>query len=163
MHVLVTAASRHGATREIAVAIADRLGEHGLQVAVADPAEVTGFGPYDAVVVGSAVYAGHWLDAAKKLVERHAPELTARPVWLFSSGPVGDPPKPDEAAVEVDDLVAATGAQGHEVFAGKIERSTLGFAERAIVRALKVPVGDFRDWDAIDTWADHIALELEAK
>ena len=160
MHVLVTAASRHGATGEIADAIAQRLREHGLQVTVADPAEVTGLESHGAAVVGSAVYAGHWLGPAKELVGRLEAELSARPVWLFSSGPVGDPPRPDDDAVQVDDLVAATGARGHRVFAGKIDRDALGFAERAIVRALKVPGGDFRDWDAITTWADHIAVEL---
>ncbi len=163
MHVLVTAASKHGATGEIAEAIAGRLREHGLQVTVADPAEVTRLESYGAVVLGSAVYAGHWLDPAKELVERFDAELTARPVWLFSSGPVGDPPKPDQDAVQVDDLMAATGALGHELFAGKIDRSALGFAERAIVRALRVPVGDFRDWDAVDTWADHVAGEVAAR
>jgi menaquinone-dependent protoporphyrinogen IX oxidase len=50
---------------------------------------------YDAVVLGSAVYAGHWLKPAREPVGRLGTFLADRPVWLFSSGPVGDPPKPE--------------------------------------------------------------------
>jgi menaquinone-dependent protoporphyrinogen oxidase len=31
---------------------------------------------------------------------------------------------------------------------------------RAIVAALRVPVGDYRDWSAIQAWADEIADAL---
>jgi hypothetical protein len=60
------------------------------------------------IEIGSAVYAGHWLEPAKRLVERHRGSLSELPVWLFSSGPVGDPPKPEEPPVDVS-LVATIG------------------------------------------------------
>jgi menaquinone-dependent protoporphyrinogen oxidase len=69
---------------------------------------------------------------------------------LFSSGPIGDPPKPNEEnPVDVAEIVAATGAREHRVFAGKLVKRQLGFGERAIVVALRVPEGDFRDWAEI--------------
>ena len=92
MRVLVTAATKYGATTEIAQAIAETLGEHGLEATILPPEQVEGVDGYDAVVLGSAVYAGHWLEPARELVERHAAALAGLPVWLFSSGPVGDPP-----------------------------------------------------------------------
>jgi menaquinone-dependent protoporphyrinogen oxidase len=162
MRVLVTAATRYGATAEIATAIAEVLGEHGLEAAVLPLEQVEGVDGYDAVVVGSAVYAGHWLKPARELVERHAGTLAGRPVWLFSSGPVGDPPKPEEDPVDVADLLAATGAREHRVFAGKLVRKQLSFPERAIVSALRVPEGDFRDWTEIRRWAAEIADALAA-
>jgi menaquinone-dependent protoporphyrinogen oxidase len=64
MRVLVTAATKYGATAEIAQAIAEGLGEHGLEATVLPPEQVEGVDGYDAVVVGSAVYAGHWLKPA---------------------------------------------------------------------------------------------------
>ena len=146
MRVLVTAATRYGATDEIAQVIAEVLGEHGLEATLLPPEQVEGVDGYDAVVVGSAVYAGQWLKPARELVERHAGALAGRPVWLFSSGPVGDPPKPEEDPVDVADLLAVTGAREHRVFAGKLVRKQLSFPERAIVSALRVPDGDFRDW-----------------
>jgi menaquinone-dependent protoporphyrinogen oxidase len=157
MRVLVTAATKYGATTEIAQAIAAVLGDHGLEAIVLPPEQVEEVEGYDAVVAGSAVYAGHWLKPAKELVERHAGGLAGRPVWLFSSGPVGDPPKPEEDPVDVADLLAATGAREHRVFAGKLVRKQLSFPERAIVSALRVPEGDFRDWTEIRQWAAGIA------
>jgi menaquinone-dependent protoporphyrinogen oxidase len=157
MRVLVTAASKYGATAEIAAAIAEELDKHGVEATVLPPEQVRGVDGYNAVVVGSAVYAGHWLKPARELVERHADALAGRPVWLFSSGPVGDPPKPQEDPVDVADLLAATGAREHRVFAGKLVRKQLSFPERAIVSALRVPEGDFRDWTEIHQWAAGIA------
>ena len=160
MHVLVSAATKHGSTAEIASALGERLREAGLEVTVADPDDVAGLDGIDAAVLGSAVYAGHWLKPAKALIDRLGGEFAKRPVWLFSSGPLGDPPKPDEDPVDVAALIGSTGARDHRIFAGMLERSRLGFAERAIVRALHAPEGDFRDWEAIEGWAAEIAAEL---
>ena len=67
---------------------------------------------YEAFVIGSTVEAGHWLSAATGFVQRHEALLAARPVWLFSSGPLGD--RRDWPAIEawaheiVRDLVPPT-------------------------------------------------------
>jgi menaquinone-dependent protoporphyrinogen oxidase len=161
MKVLVTAATKYGATGEIAQAIGEVLREHGLDTTVGPPGDATVDG-YDEVVIGSAVYAGHWLKPARELVERSRDALAARPVWLFSSGPVGDPPKPEEDPVDVAAIVAATGAREHLVFAGKLVRRQLGFADKAIAVALRVPDGDFRDWTEIRRWAAGIAEALRS-
>jgi menaquinone-dependent protoporphyrinogen oxidase len=167
MKVLVSAASKHGATSEIAEEIGkvlhDTLHERGddVVVDVRPPERVSSVEDYDAVVLGSAVYAGHWLEPAREVVERNAGALSERPVWLFSSGPVGEPPKPaEEESVDVSDILEATGARDHRVFTGRLDKGALGFAEKAIVLALRVAEGDFRDWDAIRIWAGEIATEL---
>jgi menaquinone-dependent protoporphyrinogen oxidase len=161
MRVLVTAATKYGATEEIAEAIGEVLRERGLDATVGRPEAATVDG-YDAVVVGSAVYAGHWLKPARELVDRQRAALAARPVWLFSSGPIGDPPKPEEDPVDVAELATATGAREHRVFAGKLVRRQLGFGDKAIAVALRVPEGDFRDWTEIRAWAAGIADALRA-
>ena len=125
-----------------------------------EPPDDVDVASYDAVVLGSGAYAGHWLPAAKDLVERSAADLTKRPVWLFSSGPVGEPPKPEEDPVDIASILEATKAVGHRVFAGKIDRSKLTFPEKAIVVALRVRSGDFRDWNEIEEWAGQIADAL---
>jgi menaquinone-dependent protoporphyrinogen oxidase len=157
MTVLVSAASKHGATSEIARALADSLRQRGLEVAVLEPEEASETDGYDAVVLGSAVYAGHWMKPAKALAARLSTGPEHRPVWLFSSGPVGDPPKPAEDPVDIADVRSSVEAVEHRVFAGRIDKSLLGFGERAIVAALRVPAGDYRDWDEIREWGDEIA------
>ena len=160
MRVLITAASKHGSTGEIAGAIAEVLGGRGLETVVTPPEKVDDVAAFDAAVLGSAVYAGRWMKPARELVERAADDLAARPVWLFSSGPIGEPPRPEEDPVDVAEIVESTSARDHRVFAGRLERSRLGFGERAVVAALRAPDGDFRDWDEIRGWATAIADEL---
>ena len=163
MTVLVAYASRHGATREIAEAIAAELSELGAEAIACDAAEVDDLRPFDAVVLGSAVYVGSWLEPARKLVELHADELSSRRIWIFSSGPIGEPPKPDAAkAVQVDAIVERVRPEEHRLFAGKIDKSKLGFGERAVMHAVRAAEGDFRDWDEIRGWAAEIAAALRA-
>jgi menaquinone-dependent protoporphyrinogen oxidase len=91
--------------------------------------------------------------------------LASRPVWLFSSGPIGkmatrhEPTEPKG----VTGIRRALSPREHRVFFGawdrsKLDRSKLGLAERIVAKRL--PQGDFRDWAAIEAWADGIAREL---
>ncbi len=160
MRILVTAASKYGSTREIAEAIGGILGERGHEVTLTPPEDVDSVDGFDAVVLGSAVYAGHWMKPAMELVDRAAGDLRARPTWLFSSGPIGDPPKPEEDPVEVADIAERTAAREHRVVPGRLDRKRLSFGEKAIVMALRAPEGDFRDWDDIKGWAGSIADAL---
>ncbi|HEX2031318.1 MAG TPA: flavodoxin domain-containing protein [Actinomycetota bacterium] len=160
MRVLVAAASKYGSTTEIAEAIGRALDERGIEATVASPETVTSLEEYDAVVLGSAVYAGRWQREAKEFVERAGRALLERPVWLFSSGPIGDPPKPEEDPVDAADLIEATKARDHRVFPGKLVKKHLSFPEKAIVMALRAPEGDFRDWNAVRGWASEIAAAL---
>jgi len=162
MRVLVTAASKHGSTDEMASAIGRALTDAGLECDVRPMHELAGVAGWNAVVLGSGVYMGRWLPEATEFVERHSVELAARPVWLFSSGPVGSPdPKPEGDPQGIGELVAAIGARGHRVFAGRLDRDQLGMGERLIVAAVRAPDGDFRDWDALTAWAGEIATELK--
>lgn len=159
MKILVTAASRHGATAGIGAALGDRLAALGHDVDLRPPEEVRDVAGAEAVVLGSAVYAGMWLRAAREAVDRLAPELRLRPTWLFSSGPLGDPPVTGQEA-DVSAYLEATGALEHRTFAGALDLCRLMYSERLMVRALHAPVGDFRDLRAVESWADHIHAEL---
>jgi menaquinone-dependent protoporphyrinogen oxidase len=169
MTVLVVYASRLGSTRGIAERIATVLcaeGVDALAVPVDDPRAQA---PAAAFVVGSGVYAGHWLKEAVDFVQRRREQLRTVPVWLFSSGPVGatatkHDPSTVEDAVALSTLV---GARGQRTFSGAFDRAAVaaapfGRAERFIAKHL-VPVGDFRDWTAIETWARGISQDLRAR
>jgi menaquinone-dependent protoporphyrinogen oxidase len=165
MTVLVTAASRHGATDEIAARIGSDLAAHGLEVDVRKLDEVGDLDRYDAVVLGSALYLGNWLREARSFIDAHAGELAERPTWLFASGSiVGDPPVADDPNALrpglAETLVETTRAREHKLFAGKLDKSALGLLERAAVRGAHAREGDHRDWQAIDEWAAAVARQL---
>jgi menaquinone-dependent protoporphyrinogen oxidase len=161
MRILIAVASKHGSTREIADALGDEFRQAGVDAVAADVRDAPPVADYDAVVIGSALYMGRWLPAARRFVYDNLDALAARPVWLVSSGPLGDTarPAPGEAA-HVTELLTASGARGHAVFAGKLDRDALGSGERLVTRLVKAPAGDFRDWSAIRSWAHEIAAAL---
>lgn len=176
MKVLVAYASRHGSTAAIAERIAEGLRGAGLDAEAKRAAEVGDLAPYDAAVVGSAAYIHHWLRDATSFVTSHRDELAARPVWLFSSGPLGtedvDTKGQDvfEATrpKEFDELAGAVHARGTQVFRGAWDGDAppVGIAEKMLrlmpATRTALPVGDFREWDKIDSWAAEIAAELRA-
>lgn len=160
MKILVTTASKHGSTAEIGDAIAGKLREHDLEVEVVEPGDVPSLDGYDAVVLGSAVYAGRWMDTARRFSERHHAALHGVPVWLFSSGPIGDPLEPAEEPADGKRLLAALGAREHRTFPGRVNSAELGWVEKTITKMVKAADGDFRDFDAIRVWAADIAEQL---
>ena len=120
MKVLVTAASRHGSTAEIATIIAGILEASDIDAEALPPEDVRSVVDYDAVILGSAVYAGQWLEPARAFATRYADDLATRPVFLFSSGPLGYPPR---RPVEPADAIAVgttTGAMDLQVFPGRL-------------------------------------------
>ena len=112
--ILIACATRHGSTAEIAAEIADVLRRNvpDAVVDLRDAAKAGEVAGYDAAVIGSAVYMGRWLPTARDLVEGHREVLSAMPVWLFSSGPLGAPSVPVDELAEVTALGVAVGARG---------------------------------------------------
>lgn len=160
MRVLVSAASKHGSTREIAAVIALALEHAGFDCDLIDPADVANAAHYDAVVIGSAVYIGQWLPEARELVERVADQITGKPVWLFSSGLADTPSKRGNSAPATTARMESLKARGHRHFPGKLDVLQLSLAERAAILAARGKYGDSRDMDVVKAWGEHIAEAL---
>ena len=181
MKVLVAYASRYGSTKGIAEFIGERLRQHGLEVDVQDVDAARDESSYDAFVVGSALFMGHWMKEAKQFLSRNRSTLTARPVWIFSSGPVG--PKPTDAKgqdllevsgpTELDELKEMSNPREHRVFFGALfpERLTGSVAffykmarkSQTARESMTESEGDFRDWGKIQAWSDSIAQGLSVR
>ena len=171
MRILVAYASRYGATQGIAERIAMTLRQQALHVTLQAAQHAGGPAGYDAVVIGSAVYFFHWMKHATTFVRRNREALAKRPVWLFSSGPLGS--KPEDAQgrdlrvltepKEIAEFRDAIRPRDHRVFFGAMDHSKLGFTHRLILKLpanrgnAVFPEGDFRDWNDIETWASSIA------
>lgn len=174
MKVLVGYATRHGATAGIASRIAETLTTAGHDARALPVEEVSDLDGYHAVVLGAAAYKFHWLKPAVRFARRHHTELAARPLWLFSSGPIGtdqvDAQGQDVRITtrpkEWEELVPLIHPRGEAVFFGAYnpEAPPIGLAEKLTRRmpaANTLPAGDFRDWDTIENWAASIAASLD--
>jgi menaquinone-dependent protoporphyrinogen oxidase len=178
MRAIVVYASKYGSTKGIAEFIAGKLQERGIPTDVQEVGAVKNAADYDAFVIGSAVYMFHWLKEARQFVSKNRALLNGRPVWLFSSGPVGAQSKDAKGRdlvevsgpKELDELRALVKPRDHRVFFGALygERLTgmigLGYrmAQKSKSAREAMPEGDFRDWKEIEGWANTIASALEA-
>jgi len=163
MTVLVAYSSKRGSTGEIAETLAATLRREGLSVCLEPAEEVRSLEPYDAVVLGSAVYMKRWRGEAKHFLKRHRKALRQMPFWVFSSGPVGDPAKdnpdwmePPKLAEKVEEL----GGRAHVVFGGRVPAEPRGMMEKAMAEGIPEQFRDRRDWDEIRNWAKQIAQQL---
>jgi menaquinone-dependent protoporphyrinogen oxidase len=161
----VAYATKYGATAEIAEKIGEVLRSQGLQAEVQPADRAADPGSYTAAILGSAIYAGQWRKEAVTFLETNEQTLSGMPVWFFSSGPTGegnpvelvkgwrfpDGQRPLADRIEPRDMA---------VFHGVIDGEKVNFAEKLIIKVLKAPFGDFRDWEAITAWATTIADEL---
>jgi menaquinone-dependent protoporphyrinogen oxidase len=164
--VLVAYASKYGATKEIAEKIGLVLKDAGFSVDVLPAEKVPDVSSYKAVVLGSAVYIGGWRRQAARFLRVNEKTLAERPLWLFSSGPTG-PGDPVElvqgwrfpkALQHIADRVKPLDIA---LFQGAAFPEKLSGIGRWLMKKVKAPLGDFRDWNAITAWAGTIAAKLQ--
>jgi menaquinone-dependent protoporphyrinogen oxidase len=161
MTILVAYASEHGSTQEVAERIAEKLRQLGKQAEAQSVEAVEDPGSYEALVIGSAIYYGSWLKSATHWVRRHQAVLAQRPVWLFSVGPLGiEFKEAEQQPKEMPELQKIIGPRDQRIFYGALDSGRLSFTERMMVRAVHAPEGDFRNWQAIEAWAESIARTL---
>lgn len=160
--VLVTYATKYGATAEIAEKIGQVLRQVGFNTDVLPADRVSNLSSYKAVILGSAVYMGGWRKEAAKFLKANEKVLAYQLVWLFSSGPTGkgDPVELTEGwhfPKALQPIADRIQPRDIAVFHGAIHKQKLNFIEKWMLNNVKAPLGDFRDWDAITSWATAIA------
>ncbi len=161
--VLVAYASKKGSTAGIARAIGKELQSQGLDVDIAEMKAVSSLERYDSIILGAPVYTGSILGDLSGFVSRHREALVRVPVAAFTAGIAPVYPKTGEVKQFLDTLAAAlepVKPVALVMFAGALEPKTLSFIERGMTSLLKVPTGDFRDWDAIAVWARDLPAKM---
>ena len=157
--VFVAYATKLGSTGEIAETIAQVLRDGGHRALALPAHDVGSLDDWDAVILGSAVYAAHWQRDTRRFIERFREDLTARPLWLFSGGPLdrrlarADQPITPYAA----EITAGLGARAHRTFGGRLAPDAA--VDPQVLQTHRI--GDFRDWQAIVEYAYRIGRELD--
>lgn len=166
MKALVVYSTKTGCTEGVAERIGKELAAHGVAVDVMAADKAPSPEAYDAVVVGSGIRAGQWHSSAKAWFSAHADALRELPVAMYTCclTMADDAEKTEEVRAYTDSLLAGSGIEPIDIglFAGWNEPKAFGFAERTILKVMKAPQGDFRDWDAIDEWTRGVAPRLSA-
>lgn len=177
MSILVTYASAHGSTREIAERIAERLAEQlATKVDCTPMTEVPRLSTiptrYSAIVMGSAVHAGRWIRPGRAFVRSNAAFLRDKDkhppaVWAFSvcGAPEEQQTKVAPGYVKWFDRKLGDGTvRAHKMLRGRLEKTDLPWILRIILSCCtpekENAYGDFRDWDGIDEWANDVAKTM---
>jgi len=161
--ILVAYATRTGSTAEVAEAIAQRLCMAGMEADVRPIADVRDVEAYAGVVLGSAVRYAAWLHEMHDFLAEHRARLAERPVAFFTMHmlALGDAPEAIAERAKYTAKARELVQPLDEVFfEGKIDPARLSLFDRLAVRLVKSPVGDRRDWNRINAWADDLVPQL---
>jgi menaquinone-dependent protoporphyrinogen oxidase len=164
--ILVTYASRTGATAGVAEAIGKTLAESGVQVEVLPVQAVKDLVPYRAVVVGSAIQSGKWLPEAMEFVETNQSALIRLPCAAFlvcMTLAIGRGKYRQEVAAWMGPVRQLVRPASEGLFTGVLDISKVpSLSDRLKFRMSVVmgvwPEGDQRDWEAIRNWASGLRL-----
>jgi menaquinone-dependent protoporphyrinogen oxidase len=157
MRVLITWGSKRGGTEGIARIVGEELQSHGVEVTPLPPRAAMRATGFDAAIVGGALYANRWHQAARRFVAHREGDLRRVPVWFFSSGPLDDSASRGTIAPtrQVDILMERVGALGHATFGGRL-------APDANTPLAKKHAGDWREPNRVRAWASEIGRALPA-
>jgi menaquinone-dependent protoporphyrinogen oxidase len=168
--ILVTYATRTGATEGAAEAIAKKLTKAGITVDLLPMMDVKDLTAYQAVVAGSAIQDRQWLPEAMRFLQTHRTALAQKRVATFSlcmtlAMKDGEKYRPDimDWLSPVRRLVNPV-SEG--LFAGVLDISKIpSFSDRLKFRLSVLfgvwSEGDHRDWAAINHWANELPSKLK--
>ena len=155
--ILVTYATTHGSTAEVAEAIAETLRGKDLEVEVLNVKKVRRLDSYNAVVLGIPLYMFRFHGHARNFISKHETALKSKPVAMFVLGPLHNTEKEwNDARGHLDKSMAKypwLKPVSVELLGGKFDASNLRMPYKLLPALKQMGEGDIRDWDGIRDWA----------
>ena len=166
--ILVAYASRYSTTGGVAEAIGRTLCDAGFDVDTRLVKHVEDVSPYRAVVLGSAIQRASWLPDAIEFAEKNQEALSRVPVAYFLTcitlyQDTAETRKLARSYMEPV-LKAAPGIRPVDsgFFAGVLDYGKMNVLVRMVMKskmqARGVPEGDYRNWNAITSWAKGLTV-----
>lgn len=167
--ILVTYASTHGSTEEIAGVIAGVLHTNGVEVDLLPVRQVHTVDAYRAVVLGAPLYILRLHKDALRFLEEHQQSLTGGiPLALFAGGSIetGSAEETREVRLQLDKELAKfpwLEPAAVEVVGGSFDPARLKFPWSLIPALKQKPACDLRDWQAIRDWAAGLVTLFQSE
>jgi menaquinone-dependent protoporphyrinogen oxidase len=173
--ILIVYASHFGQTRAIAMAIAERMREHGTDPVVLDaryPSQLPSPEGFDAVIMGSRIELGRHATAIVEYARRHREMLEQMPTAFFSVSMAMAPPNtnPDPSGYMAA-LFTKLGWRPKcaRAFAGGLPYRKYGWLMRLVMKRISKSAGhatdttknhELTDWSAVRAFADDVLAIL---
>lgn len=171
--VLIAYITRSGSTEDVAEAMGMTLEEAGVRTDVKPMADVESISEETSLLLGTALYIGHFPREFHSFAVRFKRELSDLRPWIFVLGPTDKDPKHFSLAEDQARREFAKYPWLHpadvRVLGGKFDPNHLKLPfPFSLVMKLpgnpmrKLPPSDIRDWEWIRGWASEIAERLNA-
>ncbi|GAP20269.1 flavodoxin domain-containing protein [Leptolinea tardivitalis] len=163
--ILVTYSTKYGSTEEVAETIARILKEKYFTIDFMKVKEVSNLNGYDAIILGTPIYAGSFLSETRKFLTQFKESIEIIPTVLFILGPLGN--SPQEMRGVKAQLSTNLGKFPWfkptviKIFSGALDLKKLRFPDSLIKLYRSTPQNkmqssDARDWKEIQAWAGSL-------
>lgn len=157
--ILVTYVSKTGTTEEIAIKIGNTLKEKGDLVDLKKVNEVKDITDYEIVILGTGVRIGKVFSESISFLKKFKMELENKKLYYFIVCLTVCEDSDENRKTTLgylNQLSQIIKPENFEFFPGRFYYSNISPIFRPLLKKVKIPEGDFVNWEKVNTWANSI-------
>lgn len=171
-NVLVLYATYHGSTAQIAEFIRVKLNNGEITASVKSIEDYIDFSGYSGIIMGAPIHRGKWMEDAVEFVNKHRDKFDNLPFACFYTCMSKAKIPPSEETLDelssyqtaMRDLFPKLNPSQIGSFAGKLDYDKCNFLTKIVMWSIlsknSLEAGDYRDWQAIESWTGEIKEKL---